>query len=232
MPPSSQRLYIISALAAAGLLALAPAAAPAQVLPPVDDLIRGPLHDPLLNERERRRERRRARPLEETRDQLEETVETVTEPAADTLKDDPLETVDRTVQEATGALRPVIHAALGGLRPFAEGVDPFGNAIEEDVLMVLLEPAALATLERSGWPVSETRALHSLGLVLVRVERPAAPSLARAAGELRAMFPDAAVDYNFLYRFADVQSSAPAPDTAAADPGYVPAGTGDRKSVV
>lgn len=138
--------------------------------------------------------------------------------------DDAVGTVGDTTAALPAAAQQVAGTALGPLRPFIEDVDPFGHAIEEDVLIVLIEPATLAQLEQSGWPVTDTRQLPSLGLVLVRITGPAAPSLAQAAGDLRVEFPDAAVDYNFLYRPADAAGAAPESGGAATAGEPVPPG--------
>lgn len=159
---------------------------------------------------------------------LEETAGGIGDPVKDALNElGPA--VDDTAAAVSAAARAAVDTARGAVRPFVEGVDPFGRAIEEDTLMVLIEPAALAKLERSGWPVSEIRQLRSLGLVLVRITEPAAPSLAQAAGGLRAQFPDAAVDYNFLYRLADAGGAAP--ESADAGAPDTPAPTGARTRI-
>lgn len=149
-------------------------------------------------------------------DPLDDAAGAVTAPLDDALTGLGRGTLDEVVDDTTAALpaaaQSVVNTALGPVRPFVESVDPFGHAIEKDVLVVLIEPAALARLERSGWPVTATRQLRSLGLVLVRITGPATPSLAQAAGELRAAFPDAAVDYNFLYRPAEAEDTAPESD--------------------
>ncbi|HEX7063412.1 MAG TPA: S8 family serine peptidase [Woeseiaceae bacterium] len=224
-----------TALAAALLATFAALPASAQLLPPspIDDIARpldGPLPDDTLDDvnsgLESLEEPLGKAPLgKEPLDQgpVDETLGEA--PLGDALSgvaaEDLGEVVENTAAAVPATAQPVIDTALGPVRPFVESVDPFGHAIEKDVLMVLIEPAAVAALERSGAPIAETQPLRSLGLVLVRITGPAAPSLARAAGDLRAQFPDAAVDYNFLYRPAE----APAPDVAA--PGDDATGAGE-----
>jgi minor extracellular protease Epr len=188
--------------------------ASAQLLPssPLDDMI-GPLDDPLLEER------------------LDEAVEPIDE-TLDEVEDQARGAAEKTTAAVPTVAQQVGATALGPLRPFVEGVDPAGHAIEEDVLMVLIEPAALSQLQQSGWSVTDTRQLPSLGLALVRITGPAARSLAQAASDLRAEFPDAAVDYNFLYRPADSADAAPAGDDAALTGEPVPPGARLRLGLI
>lgn len=203
MKPLSHHLCRI-ALATGLALSFVAYPASAQLLPssPLGDMIGPPIGDP----------------LDDVEEQLEPSLD---EPLGQTPLDEPLEdgpigealtqigdNAMETVADTTAAL-PAAARTLMPLRPFVEGVDPFGHVIEQDVLMVLIEPAALSRLQQSGWSVSDTRQLPSLGLVLVRITGPAARSLVQAAGDLRAEFPDAAVDYNFLYRPADAADAAP-----------------------
>lgn len=244
MTPSSTRLYRITMFAAACLVAQTGGSiAFAQVVPsPVGDIVGpSPLDDPLLSETERRLERRLERPLgnDELEDEVDAATDPVTEQAQEVAPEEIPKTVDRTLDQTVTVLpntvQSVANAAIGPLRPFVEGVDPFGRAIEKDVLMVLIEPQELAKIAQSGLPVRQQRRLPSLGLVLVRIEGPSAPSLAQTAVDIRADFPRAAVDYNFLYRLADDEDAAP-PDSASPPPvtneGYVPEGPGVRLGLI
>ncbi|MGH8193970.1 MAG: S8 family serine peptidase [Woeseiaceae bacterium] len=239
MNPISARLYRIAMMAAASLVAqAAESTAFAQVIvpSPVGDIVQSPLDDPLLKDAERRLERRRERALENEVDAAADPVEA---PLQDVAPDRVLETVDQAVDETVtalpGAAHSVANAAVQPLRPFVEGVDPFGRAIEEDVLIVLVEPGELANIEQSGLPVRQQRALPSLDLVLARIEGPQAPSLAQAAVDIRRRFPGAAVDYNFLYRPADNERQA-RPDAGAAPAvthkGYLPRSPGVRLGLI
>lgn len=240
----SARLYIIAMIATAGLVAqAADSTAFAQVIvpSPVGDIVQSPLDDPLLNDTQRRLERRIERPLQDEalEDEVDAATRSVTEPVQGTVPDPVLDTVERTIDHAATTLpnvvRSVAGAAVEPFRPFVEGVDPFGHAIEEDVLIVLVRPGDLARIEQSGLPVRQKRQLPSLGLVLVRIEGPPAPSLAQAAVDIRRSFPRAAVDYNFLYRLAGSERPEP-PDAeappAATNDGYVPRSPGIRLGLV
>ncbi|HZD54155.1 MAG TPA: S8 family serine peptidase [Woeseiaceae bacterium] len=251
MNPFSRRLYIILLLGGGGLGAAAPdSTAFGQVLPPVDDVVGPPLDDPLLDETQHRLERGLDRPLDEglpgdplddrlPGDPLDEAAGAATAPVEKAVQNAASTTVGQTLQSATSAAthaaQSVVKTSIGPLRPFVEGVDPFGHGIEEDVLMVLIEPDAVPKLEQSGWPVRQVRRLPSLGLVLVRIQSPPAPSLAEAAGSLRTSFPDAAVDYNFLYRLAGRETATTAaerPATAATRDGYLPPRAGTRLGLI
>jgi subtilisin family serine protease len=203
---------------------------------PVGDIVQSPLDDPLLNDAERRLERRRERALE---DEVDAATDPVEAPLQGATPDRVLESVDQAVDQTVTALpdavQSVANAAVRPLRPFVEGVDPFGRAIEENVLIALVQPGELAKIEQSGLPVRQQQSLPSLGLVLVRIEGPPAPSLAQAAVDIRRRFPGAAVDYNFLYRPADNERRA-RPDAEAApadtDEGYVPRSPGVRLGLI
>ncbi|HET6629437.1 MAG TPA: S8 family serine peptidase [Woeseiaceae bacterium] len=202
MKPLSHHLCIIALATGLALLFFA-YPAPAQLLPssPLDDMIGRPIGDPLLEDR------------------LDGAVAPLDE-ALTEAEDEARGAVEKTTAAVPTAAQQVAATALGSLRPFVAGVDPLGHAIEEDVLMMLIEPAALSRLRQSGWAVTDARPLPSLGFVLVRITGPAARSLAEAAGNLRAEFPDAAVDYNFLYRLADAAGAASeGGDSVASEPG-------------
>lgn len=201
-------------IALAAALPFVASPVPAQLLPssPLDDML-GPRIDPLLEDR------------------LDGAVEPVDEVATE-LEDEARGAVGKTTAAVPTAARQVVGTALAPLRPFVEGADPLGHAIEENVLMVLIEPTALSRLQQSGWSVTDTRSVPALGLVLVRITGPAARSLAQAAGDLRAEFPDAAVDYNFLYEFADAAEAAPASDDAAVTGEPVPSGAHVRIGLI
>lgn len=218
--------HIIPAAILAGLAA-APAAGQVP-LEPLDRTVDRTLERPLP---------RRLPPVEERLDEELESAREAAQPLADELPDLPIdETVGeslRTADElaATGVTLAGNVAGTAGAaaaRLFELDVDPFGNAIEKNVLMVLVEERQLRELRASGLAVLSERPLVGLGMTMVKLEAGSGYGLARKALELERTIGGAAVDFNHLYRFQQsagdraarpAHAAARAPDAARAAPG-------------
>lgn len=115
------------------------------------------------------------------------------------------ETVEPTVDAATGAIGSatgqVVAVADSVTRTFVAATAPDGTLIEADTVILLIDADELERLRRYGADVVAERRLGALGKTLVTVRRPAGVALPDALQQLRADFPDTAIDYNHLYRF-------------------------------
>lgn len=216
----------------------------AQVLPPLDDPLNRTLEErlPPLDERVGSR-------LEDRLEDARETAESADEAGGEAV-DDTLDTAGETaatvVEEAgstvAGATQAVGAAAGAVLRPFAIDSDPFGRTIERNVLVVLVDEAALAEVLGFGLEVVAERDMPGLGMTLVTLEGRGAGTLGEVANELRRAVPAATVDYNHVYEpaaetfpladgaegFEDAAGDAPAGDPlyigmidSAVDPSHV-----------
>jgi hypothetical protein len=122
--------------------------------------------------------------------------------------------------------------AVGSLRPFVTDVDPFGNAIEQNTLVVLIAREQLAELRAQGLSVIAERDMPGLGMVLVTLRAAQGYGLAEKALELRAAFPGAAVDYNHLYSFQSADATGDPDDSARTMERALPAATGSARTAL
>lgn len=170
-------------------------------LPPLDGPLRRPL-DPALERIDERLGSRIDRRLEEMEEEVEEPVSE----AGEALDDAASGTVEGAANTATtvvgNAAQGVAGAVAQTLRPFALAADPAGWPVERDMLVTLLDQAGLETLNGQGLEIVARRELSALGLVMVTLRKPAGSDLGSAIADLRAVHPDAVVDYNHVYRFA------------------------------
>jgi len=215
---SANRICIITTWLGLVVLAgpAASGAALAQVgLPPLDGPLRRPL-DPALervDERLGSRIDRRLEEVEEAEEELEEPASEAGE-ALDDAASGTVEAAGETIEGAANTAAAVVDNAAQGavgavtqtLRPFALAADPAGWPVEQDILVILLDRAELATLNRhghgQGLEIVAHRELSALGLVMVTLRKPAGSDLGGTIADLRAVQPDAVVDYNHVYRFA------------------------------
>ncbi|MEQ8204792.1 MAG: S8 family serine peptidase [Woeseia sp.] len=168
------------------------------------------------------------RPLPQIERRVRDDVETVSEDTAevaDELQDDivtaaPDAVLEDTLGTLTGTVQGVVGTTLGA---FVADVDPFGNAIEANVLVVLVNDQQLAEVHASGVDIVRSRPLPGLGLTLVTVQGSNSHNLADEALRLRTTVPGAAVDYNHLYRFQSNTGETPKPLIDTED-----AGSNDR----
>lgn len=95
-----------------------------------------------------------------------------------------------------------VAAAAGGVAPraFVTDVDPFGQPIEKNVLVLLVDEQQRQTALASGLAVISERRMEGLGLTLLTLDSGTSYALTEKALELGRALPDAAVDYNHLYR--------------------------------
>lgn len=213
---------------AAGLV-FAALQAPAQVLPPVTT----PL-DPLDARREALQERLESRIEREAA----ERAAAETAPDAGAVVDDGTALIDQArdaakveegaalidqarttaaplVDTVSNAAQTGVSAAGGLLRPFAADVDPFGQPIEKNVLVVLVDEHELQQVLASGMRVIAQRDMAGLSMTLVTLEAANGYALVDKALELRRALPDAAVDFNHLYRYQQDAAGEDAPADAA-----------------
>lgn len=170
---------------------------------PIDDTLdrtlpgRGPvLDDPL----QRRLEERRRQARQQAKDTAEQAVGGA-EPVVDTLE--PMAgPATGLVDGLPGTLATTLSAPFPAprVRAFHADVDPLGQPIEKQVLMVLAPESDLAGLLAFGLSVVEQRPMPGLGLVLLTLRNEGQQALAELAETLRLAFPDSSIDYNHLYR--------------------------------
>lgn len=206
--------YITVALAlASGLIAPWPAAEAQLGVPSVQDTL-GRL--PVGTEVDRRL-RRQAETLEETAETLEdelledEVLEDTAEDTVDTVEG----TADGVAQSALESAGTVLEAAGGALRRFVPATAPGGATIEADTLLLLVDQAVAGELRQGGFAIVAEREFAGLGKTMVTVRRPAQLKLPQALEGLANAYPDAAIDYNHVYRYAqDEKSTATTPQQA------------------
>lgn len=195
-----------------------------QVLPPLDGPLRRPL-DPMLERVDDRLER-----LEHRREALEEKVD---EPEVDDVASEAQEPVEMTkevvsgtresaagtVNSATAAVTDTAQAAANtvaqALRPFLLAADPRGWPVEQDIVVTLVDESRLDALRAHGLAVVGQQALPALGQVMVTFRKPPGSGLAQTVADLRNALPDAVVDFNHVYRFAEAVTTAPAGEDEA-----------------
>lgn len=162
------------------------------------------------------------RPLPPIERRIRDDVEAVSEDAAEVAEElqdgianaAPDAVLDDAVGTLSGAVQGVVGTALGA---FAADVDPFGNVIEANVLVVLVNDQQLAAVQAAGLNIVRSRPLRGLGLTLVTVQGSNSHNLADEALQLRRSVPGAAVDYNHLYRFQGHADETPKSSSATAD---------------
>ena len=219
----------------AGLILLAGSGvASGQVLPSLEGPLRRPL-DPAL---ERVDDRLGSR-IERRREELEGKVdEPVVDDAVPEAEESAIETVDDvasgavetagatvrdTVSSATAAAGNAAQSVTGAvgetLRPFLLAADPVGWPVERDIVVTLVDESRLDALRRHGLDVVAQRELPALGLVMVTLRNPPGTGLGRTVTNLRNALPDAVVDFNHVYRFAEAVGAAPAVDSDTAPTG-------------
>lgn len=161
------------------------------------------------------------RVVEQTAGAVEGRVQTVIEGAAGAAGDLPAQAGGavaaglQKAQQAAGGASDETTAATG---VFREAVDPQGQPIERDVLMLLVPRADLAAVRALGMDVQRVRALPGLGRVLVRLQVEPGFSLGQAAALVRQASASTTVDYNHLYKLnAESASGADAATPEAAD---------------
>lgn len=128
-------------------------------------------------------------------------------------------TVDGLSSAVLDGVATTAEDAVGSLRSFVADVDPFGNPIEQNTLVVLIAREQLAALRAQGLTVIAERDMPGLGMALVTLRAAQGYGLAEKALELGKAFPDAAIDYNHLYFFQgdEAGSSEKASGARAAD---------------
>ena len=216
---------------AAGLLLLAGSGvASGQVLPPLQEPLRRPL-DPALErvgDPLSRIERRR-KVIEEKAD------ETVVHDAVGETKEAANETVDDAaagaVESAAGTVQGAVMSAKAApgnaaqavtgivgqaVRPFRLSADPSGWPVEQDIVVSLVHKGRLDALRGYGLDVVAQQELPALGLVMVTLRNPPGSGLGQTVANLRNALPDAVVDFNHLYRFAEAADAVPEVESDAA----------------
>lgn len=193
------RVYII-ALASAGLLLTATPERVALAQLGVPDLPSGLPSLPRDLEIERR-----------VRRNVEDTVEETTDAVEDAAEEAVEQTVEQTVAPLAEQLADT--ALDSAARAFVRDVDPQGNPIELDTVVVLVETARLDELSHAGVVLVSRRDLASVGLTMLTLRKPAGATLPALVDDLRASWPGTAVDFNHVYSTAATMT---APDTAPA----------------
>lgn len=210
----TQFAKFFAAAGAAALLATMPfpgavSTAIAQVaLPPLTDPL-DPLLDPTLERTQDgldSRIRRRAKDSQNKSEELPAKADELLE-AGGNVASEGLEAADGIANSA--------QASVAGLvRTFVGDSDPDGWTIEKDVIVMLLDAEQLALLEYGNFDIIARRELRSLGLTVVSLRDAKRANAAQAVSDLRAALPDAAIDFNHIYFFAD-ESQAPGTTTAS-----------------
>ena len=222
-------VYTIVATTLLATTVLAPdnrSTAHAQVLPPIQDTLRRPIDRGL--DRVDRTGSRIQRRVEEADDELEEPVDEMAEDgtkapsaavedAGQTVRDATDTTLNTTTANAGQAVQGAAGVAATPLRPFVLDADPMGWPIEKNTVVTLLDDQALAAVMQSGIDVVSRRDLHTLGLTLIAFRDRNRPAL-RALDDFRQAYPDVAVDFNHVYRFASEAEPAPASGAVGAEP--------------
>lgn len=149
---------------------------------------------------------------------VDATLDSAAEPL-ETVADEAGETIRAAGETVSGATQTVQNVVSRTLRPFVSDIDPFGRAIEKNVLVVLVDSARLGEVTAVGLDVIEQREMAGLGMTLVTLEGPNSHTLAQTAVDLRRAVPEAVVDYNHIYRgAADVRGAGEAGPTDPARP--------------
>ena len=213
-----------AALIVSALLAQ-PQGAAAQVLPQVQDPLRGTL-DQLDRTRERleERARRRAEAAAEAAEEIsDETGEVVDESTGEAVEAGAaaLQTTGQTLDDAAGVAAQTAAAATNAadrvLRAFELDASPEGWPVEARTVVALLDDDQLANLEASGLDVVSEKALPGIGRTLVTFREPTSAALETTLESLRSIYPDAPADYNHVYRLQSAQSAATVEQAAASD---------------
>lgn len=203
-----------AATVAAALLATMPfpgtgSIAIAQVaLPPLTDPL-DPLLDPTLERTQDglgSRIRRRAKDNENKIEELPAKTDELLE-AGGNVASDGIEAVDGLTTSAQASV-------AGLLRTFVGDSDPDGWTIEKDVIVMLLNAEQLALLGHGSFDIISRRELRTLALTVVSVRDTKRANAAQAVSDLRVALPDAAIDFNHIYFFAD-ESQVPGDTTAS-----------------
>ena len=150
----------------------------------------------------------------ETQESASETVEGVASAADETAGNTVRNTVSSATAAAGSAAQAVTGAAGQALRPFLLAADSRGWPVERDLVVTLVDESRLAALRGYGLDVVAQRELPTLGLVMVTLRNPPGIGLGRTIMDLRNALPDAIVDFNHVYRFAEADT-APAVDNNA-----------------
>lgn len=209
-------VYIIAAAAVLGLVLPADVAMAQLGLPQVPGGLRDLPTD--IDRSVRTRAERAAEKAAEEADKTRDTVDGTVEPVVDAATG--------VVDTMTGQ----VAAAVNGVtRPFVAATAPDGSLIEADIVVALVDDDERDALRRSGALILSERAMGALGKTLVKLRRPDGLALPDTLRQLRASFPDSAIDYNHLYRF-DQASEAPAPASHEGTSAGAPAPQGRRAS--
>lgn len=216
----TQFARFVAAAGAAALLATMPfpgtqSAAIAQVtLPPLADPL-DPLLDPTLERTRDELDSRIRRRTDDNENKIEELPATTDEllEAGGNVASEGLEVANGIANSAEASVTPL-------LRTFVGDSDPNGWTIEKDVIVMLLDAEQLALLGYGNFDIIARRELRSLGLTIVSLRDARRPNTAQAVSDLRAALPEAAIDFNHLYFFAD---KGQAPGNTAATGTIVPA---------
>jgi subtilisin family serine protease len=166
-------------------------------LPPVSKPL-DPLLDPNLRRPRDDLDTRTRRRAEEAR----KAAETAPIPSpGDTLPDADTAAV-KALADVGEIGRNAVGTVDGLLRTFVADVDPNGLAIEKDVVVMLLDDKQLALLGNGRFDIISQRELRSLGLTIVTLRDPKRATPGQAVSDLQAALPDAAIDFNHIYRYA------------------------------
>ncbi|MDX1498887.1 MAG: S8 family serine peptidase [Woeseiaceae bacterium] len=207
-------VYIIACVA--GLLLLGGASvARAQVSLP--GLPAGIDRTPLERDLDRELPRRVREDTEDRVEQAAEEAERTAQSAAKAVEDTATEVTERAetlVEAASQAAGDAVDLAAGALREFVPGTDPAGLDIEDEIVVLLVEPGQADLVGAGGEQVLARQELAALGLTMLTVRRPAGRTLPQTVEDLRNALPDAAVDFNHVYRYATGSDAA---DGAAED---------------
>ena len=125
------------------------------------------------------------------------------------------ETVETATAEAGELVGQVVDEAGALVRNFVGGVDPDGWDLEEEIIVVLVDTAAVDSLVQTATEVISRRDLAALGQSLLILRRTINLPLPDAIQLLRDSNPGASVDYNHLYRPAADIAARPEAEPAA-----------------
>ena len=149
----------------------------------------------------------------ETQESASETVDGVASTADETAGNTIRNTVSSATAAAGSAAQAVTGAAGQALRAFLLAADSHGWPVEQDIVVSLVDKSRLAALRGYGLDVVAQRELPALGLVMVTLRNPPGIRLGRTITDLRNALPDAVVDFNHVYRFAQATDAVPAVDS-------------------
>ena len=149
----------------------------------------------------------------EAQESADETVDGVASAADETAGNTTRNTVSSATTAAGSAAQAVTGAVGQALRPFLLAADSDGWPVEQDIVVTLVDESRLAAVRGYGLDLVAQRELPALGLVMVTLRNPAGVGLERTVTDLRNALPDAIVDFNHVYRFAEATDAAPAADS-------------------